>query len=107
MGLAGCTVVSELQRPSICIEEIAQEGGGFKIGRQICNAILFTSRTDPFDICGMELERFTLIYYLNPQRPSGDKESWRFHNARIALMSGAQVGNNNFVMVFESFEKVD
>ena len=88
----------EVQRPSLYCEEVAQEDGTHQLDRRECwSAITFKSDVDPFDFT-QSFERVTLT--VNPN------ETWRFYNARIALLPGSSISPGHFVMIFEKCERI-
>lgn len=92
----GSARVTELQRPVLHIEELAQDDGCFRIGRNCWGAVTFRSEhLNPFEWSKF-WERMTLHV--------DDEEQWTFHNARIALMPGSTVDNPLYVMVYERCE---
>lgn len=89
-----CIKAEELQRPTLHCEELPQEEGGCKIGRQCWGAVFFKASIDTFDHCGN-------FYKVTLQT---SQESWGFYDAKIAL--NPSTDRESFVMVYDRCELI-
>jgi len=94
-----CITAEEIQRPMRFFEGIksADEPLYSATGRSCWCAVVFKAKIDPFDFTG-NLKVVTLVV--------GPAESWRFYNARVALMPGSSFDSGHFVMIFDRCERV-
>lgn len=96
IGLAaGLTLFA---RPSLHIEPIRQDDGGFKPGRRFFSAVTFRAFVNPFDYVG-SFDTFSL--YIS------ETEAWMFYNARITLLPCTKIEDSHFVMVYERCEMLN
>lgn len=93
-GMIGCVIVTEMQRPSLIIDEVINDDGSVTPGRKLLTSIIFKAPIDPFDYCfPLVFDKLTLVY-----QPTN--ESWQFMDAIVGLMQPANVNEKTFIATY-------